>query len=822
MLSEAILNRPHRCPLPAELTREEAALYTLAAESLPVSDLCSMAPETLLSFVKHALFLQAHSPFCRELPERFFLHYVFCPRVNSENLVDCRRFFYDRLAPRTAGLSTREAILEVNRWCAEQMTYQASDSRTESPMTAFRSGIGRCGEESVFAVTALRSIGIPARQIYVPFWAHCDDNHAWVEAYCDGDWHYFGACEPEPVLDRGWFTDAASRAPLACYRSFLRTSLPENDVPVNREGCCTLYNVISRYAPTELLTISVKKRAGKPVSGARVRLDVVNSAAFCPVAVLETDENGCCRIELGRTTVHVETVAAGERAEKMATPGQDRLVTLVPGAEPPLESFACTAPAAAPPHPVRLTPEQQRQRELTLARCALTRGNRIRGYFLPEYQTLPLRWQEVLRTAAGNASELYALYRDPGESEREAYLALLETLAPKDWRDTPASLLRIHRAASLVFRERPQFVPAIENPRIGSELLEDWRTPIGAAFSPEQKALWREDPPALYRFLEENYPDGDLPYYPALTVTPAAALRLGHTDEKGRKTLFVAILRTLGVPARLNPGDGGAEYGQADGWHPIRSAEKTARLELEMQEGKRFTCRENFTLSRLEGDSFRPLWQIPEALAPGTYRLLTANRLPNGSQLCRLREFTLAAGETGHQMLMLDTAEPEQMLGRGMLEPFTLTTAPGTAVPSRELLTGKALLVYLDVGKEPSEHTLMELTAAAPELRRRVRAGLRLCFVLRKPENRTDPAFQKACAALPEAEIYYDNFSPDSELLARKLFLEPGVRPLLVLTDGTHRGFYGTCGYQVGAVALALNLADVIPEQVPKNRNLMG
>ena len=60
-------------------------------------------------------------------------------------------------------------------------------------------------KESTFLVTALRSIGIPARQLYVPWWAHCDDNHAWVEAQVDGSWHYLGACEPEEALDRGWF-----------------------------------------------------------------------------------------------------------------------------------------------------------------------------------------------------------------------------------------------------------------------------------------------------------------------------------------------------------------------------------------------------------------------------------------------------------------------------------------------------------------------------------------------------------------------------------------------------------------------------------------
>lgn len=59
------------------------------------------------------------------------------------------------------------------------------------------------GEESTFLVAALRSVGIPARQVYTPRWAHTDDNHAWVEAWADGKWYFLGACEPEPVLISG-------------------------------------------------------------------------------------------------------------------------------------------------------------------------------------------------------------------------------------------------------------------------------------------------------------------------------------------------------------------------------------------------------------------------------------------------------------------------------------------------------------------------------------------------------------------------------------------------------------------------------------------
>lgn len=43
---------------------------------------------------------------------------------------------------RVAGMSLWEAILEINYWCAEHATYEATDSRTASPMTMYRSGKG--------------------------------------------------------------------------------------------------------------------------------------------------------------------------------------------------------------------------------------------------------------------------------------------------------------------------------------------------------------------------------------------------------------------------------------------------------------------------------------------------------------------------------------------------------------------------------------------------------------------------------------------------------------------------------------------------------
>ena len=157
---------------------------------------------------------------CQEVPEDIFRHFVLPIRVNNENLDSSRWVFFMELKEKIKNLSMKDAALEVNHWCHEKVTYRGTDIRTSSPLATVKTAFGRCGEESTFTVAALRSVCIPARQCYTPRWAHGDDNHAWVEVWIDGKWHYIGACEPESDLDMAWFTEPAKRA---CEES-LRTA----------------------------------------------------------------------------------------------------------------------------------------------------------------------------------------------------------------------------------------------------------------------------------------------------------------------------------------------------------------------------------------------------------------------------------------------------------------------------------------------------------------------------------------------------------------------------------------------------------------------
>ena len=140
------------------------------------------------------------------MPPREWRHFVLPVRVNNENLDSFRIKLYDTLRERVAGLSMTEAALEINHWCHEHVTYRPSDARTSSPLASLRTATGRCGEESTLTVAALRTVGIPARQVYTPRWAHTDDNHAWVECWTDGRWHFLGACVVQPTR-QPWHVD---------------------------------------------------------------------------------------------------------------------------------------------------------------------------------------------------------------------------------------------------------------------------------------------------------------------------------------------------------------------------------------------------------------------------------------------------------------------------------------------------------------------------------------------------------------------------------------------------------------------------------------
>ena len=278
-------------------SKEQEALQFLYAY-MPIADMTDYSTDYYLNNVRMSFKAQNEMAWGKQVPELLFRHFVLPVRVNNENLDTFRLACYDDLKERVEGLSMQEAILEVNHWCHERVTYQPSDARTTSPLTTISAAYGRCGEESTFTVSALRAIGIPARQVYTPRWAHTDDNHAWVEAWADGKWWFMGACEPEAVLNLGWFNSAASRAMLMHTRVFGKYNGPEEKMLVS--DTFTEINLIDNYASTARVNFNVVDAQGKAVADARVDFMIYNYAEFCPVVTKYTDADGHTFLTAGK------------------------------------------------------------------------------------------------------------------------------------------------------------------------------------------------------------------------------------------------------------------------------------------------------------------------------------------------------------------------------------------------------------------------------------------------------------------------------------------------------------------------------------------
>ncbi|MFA7331720.1 MAG: transglutaminase-like domain-containing protein [Candidatus Delongbacteria bacterium] len=323
--------------------------YRFLLAHLPLSDLAELEAEDLRENVRLAHQARERFPWGARVPAELWRHYVLPARVSQEPFTRWRARFLAELAPRLEGLDMGAAALEVNHWCHEQATYRPTDGRDQDPLTTCRAGFGRCEEEMILAIAALRSVGIPARQCYTPYWAHSDDNHAWVEVWTDGAWSFFGACEPAPELGQAWFTGPARRAMLVvsqAYGAMERTGEPI----LRREGRSTSVNSTAVYGPVKTLRLQVTDAKGRPQPGQRVIFHLYNYGGWMPALVQTTDEQGRLELVCGRGSWLVSAGSKGLAGLLHVEPAQTE-ARLVLGARTDWTGPARVDYAPPPPAP---------------------------------------------------------------------------------------------------------------------------------------------------------------------------------------------------------------------------------------------------------------------------------------------------------------------------------------------------------------------------------------------------------------------------------------------------------------------------------------
>ena len=124
--------------------RQEREAMEFLYAYMPVGDVADYSPQLYLDGVRTVFRAREEMPWGREVPEELFRHFVLPLRVNNETLDEFRTECYEDLSGRVRNLSMHDAVLEVNHWCHERVTYTPSDARTSSPLASIRTGYGRC------------------------------------------------------------------------------------------------------------------------------------------------------------------------------------------------------------------------------------------------------------------------------------------------------------------------------------------------------------------------------------------------------------------------------------------------------------------------------------------------------------------------------------------------------------------------------------------------------------------------------------------------------------------------------------------------------
>lgn len=803
---------------------------------LPLSDLSEETMfATVLDYARTALRAGTEMPWGRDIPVDIFLSDVLFPRVNNEWLEPARRLFYDLLAPRVKDRTMKDAIIETNYFCFEQATYVGSDMRTVPPTTLLKSAQGRCGEESVFAIMALRSIGIPARQIYVPRWAHCDDNHAWVEVWCDGEWHYLGACEPEEELDRGWFTSASSRAMLVESKAFYQPKeAGANDREPEESLSCGIQHLINRtghYAPANKLKISVKDRDGIPVKGIRMILGIINAAKIDPIADLTADDRGCAEITIGKGSVYLHVTDGSGFMGVWLNTAENSCLELVFVPErfcDRVSDFDTLAPVITGKTNPPLDEETRKRQQLNTETALKIRKGKEAGFYggsdyLPDGKTdeaiscpvdqiSPEILREMLVKARGNYPELAGFLKD----NPNRYAAkLLTTLNDKDYSDCNKDILTAHLKHAVAYAgnwDEEIFVQAVLAPRIYYEHMTDYRSVLAKAFSDEQKAAFAADPQRLWDYLEANVAYLAEEETANILATPAAVIKSGYGSLMSKKILFVAVLRTLGVPARITKETLNIEYYNGTEFvQVIREEIKDSLLRLVFADGSSWAYGFNWSVSVLKGQVFEPLNFRDEVLTDncmsarlphGCYRIITSNRLPNGNTYSRQYDTVLEAGTEKEVKIDLRPTSEKDMISRAKINDFAIEAPDGSRISiSGRMSEGRNVLVWLMEDHEPSQHILNEMIASHT----RFGGAAKLIFILGHREAAANALIARA-AVLLDADIVVDPEFVNAEPSARLTFVDPDKLPLAIVTDEQFNTFYAVSGYNVGTAEMMIKI----------------
>lgn len=735
---------------------------------MPYVDIANVDKDIILDYAKAGVNLR--STRCKDIDEDIFLNYVLFHRIGSEKIVANRTYFYN-LVKDMLGDSELENIIKLNYFCGENVVYRTTDIRTQDPISIFNAGFGRCGEESIFAVSVFRAAGIPARQIYVPLWAHCDDNHAWVEVFVNGDWHYLGACEPEEILDKGWFDDASARSMIVKNILYGNIKSEAKDFLGCNAGMYEI-NQTKRYADTKHIKIYLYD-GEKILSNTDFNICLMNFALISPIIKARTGIDGLYETDIGIGKVFLSLYSEKNYIIPLDLKEDDTFHIDIN----------------------EYSPHYNEYHEVFIDVPPASTANRKKA---PANRTYKYKTKEFPN--AITEEQVFA----------EKMQKLWDILSEKDKRDISIEVLRDCFSIKNIYEVNEDiYLNYISNPRVYFEHLYPNREFLKDKFS---------DTKSIINFIKGITLTREKP------ITSVKGLYgTKIANALSAKIFTVNALRSLSVPAKLENADvyiyenGNfkllSELNEVldslryiDGSCKSVDSEDFAQANLFIK-GDLSGFGEDFSLSKydnfennlisLDKNSIKSEMTLPA----GEYVLATQNRLPNGNICAKYNILKLKSGNDYEIQLEYAKATFDEMLSSYIL-PVEIVEKLG--IKDNEDIR---LITWIKEDEEPSQHIANDLI-----LKESLLKELKLDIIFTDNFMKKDSAVNELLSKSCKYDIHTGFGADLQETFGRSIFVNHETLPIVALCKG-ERVVYAFSGYSVGSGNIIEKILETIKEK---------
>ncbi|MEO0266119.1 MAG: transglutaminase domain-containing protein [candidate division WOR-3 bacterium] len=504
-------------------------------------------------------------PWKNVIPEKYFYHFVLPLRVTQEPLENFYYVYKDTLYELVKDCkSIKEAVLRINEWCFTKMEYKPTDPWDQSAVATINRGFGRCEEMSILFIKALRTVCIPVRYVYSPWWPFTESNHAWVEVWTEDGWHFLGAAEPTD-FDFAWFRTASRRTALVLCSVFGKYEGEKGEVLKKCEKH-TILNLTKNYTYPFLLRVKIVDEKGKPVSNVGLSLCVWNYSAFVPVWN-DTLEGGYGEFFIGRTDIFLLARKGEAGTYSLIKPERDTVevvLTLRQFYMPDSAFWVRTIKVPLDTLKPGYFPNMD-----SLIRIRETNFRLLKFPYADKVKDSTLL--SILNNARGNWIKLWQFYENLDSVSKVKFSKYLSYFGPKDlvMLDTIGLREEITILDSMIFaREVPSKLidSFVAPPRIFREEFGYYRAVLYRTFS----RIFNGTPMDAFPLFVFDWVKKNIKvvnkrefYKPFQNAVQTLKIRKGTEAEV--YVLVASILRTFGIPAKLSSSYDAVEY-WAYGW----------------------------------------------------------------------------------------------------------------------------------------------------------------------------------------------------------------------------------------------------------------